>query len=122
METRLCPTGHDFVVEVGPRMNFTTAWSTNCVSVLRAAEVETVSRLERSRRFLVSSTTLLSKEEKATLIGVLHDRMTEMVYETPIRSFESGIVPKPVQWVPVLKEGRGALERFNKEMGLGFDN
>ncbi|CAK0823636.1 unnamed protein product [Prorocentrum cordatum] len=121
-ETRLRPTGHDFVVEVGPRMNFTTAWSTNCVSVLRAAEVESVSRLERSRRFLVSSTSPLSTQEKATLISVIHDRMTEMVYPTPIVSFESGMVPKPVQSVPVLKDGRAALEEINRELGLGFDD
>jgi phosphoribosylformylglycinamidine synthase len=119
--SRLRPSGHDFVIEVGPRMNFTTAWSTNCVSVLRAAEVESVSRLERSRRFLVSSAAPLSKEHKATLVGVLHDRMTEMVYDKPISSFESGITPKPIQWVPVMKEGRAALEKINSEMGLGFD-
>mmetsp|Transcript_95601 Transcript_95601/g.252568 ORF Transcript_95601/g.252568 Transcript_95601/m.252568 type:complete len:1355 (-) Transcript_95601:316-4380(-) len=121
-ETRLSATGHDFIIEVGPRMNFTTAWSTNCVSVLRAAEVESVSRLERSRRFLVSSTSPLSTQEKATLISVIHDRMTEMVYPTPIASFESGVVPKPVQWIPVLKDGRAALEQINKELGLGFDD
>jgi len=102
-------------------MNFTTAWSTNCVSVLRAAEVACVERLERSRRFLVCSTAPLSEEQRARFISIIHDRMTEMVYDKPLASFESGITPKPVRWIPLLKEGRKALEEINKDMGLGFD-
>ena len=47
--------GHgDMVLEVGPRMNFTTAWSSNSVSVFRACGLEKVVRIERSRRFRLS--------------------------------------------------------------------
>eukprot|EP00928_Gymnodinium_smaydae_P060420 TRINITY_DN4407_c0_g1_i1.p1 TRINITY_DN4407_c0_g1~~TRINITY_DN4407_c0_g1_i1.p1 ORF type:complete len:1358 (-),score=226.47 TRINITY_DN4407_c0_g1_i1:402-4424(-) len=111
-----------FIVEVGPRMNFTSAWSTNCVSVLRAAGIEKVPRLERSRRFLVGCKVPLTKEQKAAFYSIIHDRMTEMVYDRPLSSFESGVVAQPVRWIPVLKEGRSALEKINKEMGLGFDD
>ena len=39
------------VIEVGPRMNFTTAWSTNAVSVCHACGLKKITRIERSRRY-----------------------------------------------------------------------
>jgi len=39
------------ILEVGPRMNFTTAWSTNAVSVCHACGLSKITRIERSRRF-----------------------------------------------------------------------
>lgn len=120
-KSRLAASNDELLVEVGPRMNFTTAWSTNCVSVLQAAGVSSVPRLERSRRFLVACSAPLAPEEKAKFIAAVHDRMTEMVYEKPLASFESGMAVKPVQWIPVQKEGRKALEKISDEMGLGFD-
>jgi len=113
---------NEFVVEVGPRMNFTSAWSTNCVSVLNAAGIKCAPRVERSRIFVVHSESPLSSEQQKIFISVIHDRMTEMVYEKPLTSFDSGMKPKPVQWVPVLKEGKAALQAISKEMGLGFDD
>ena len=43
----------DRVVEVGPRLNFATAWSSNMVSICRAIGLHTITRVERSRRHLV---------------------------------------------------------------------
>jgi len=118
-KSSLKASGNEFIVEVGPRMNFCTAWSTNCVSVLTAAEVGSVSRVERSRRFKVVSEAKLSDTQKSSFIALIHDRMTEMVYDKPLTTFDSGLTAKPVQWIPVLKEGRKALERINEELGLG---
>ena len=39
-----------WILELGPRLNFTTAWSTNAVSILRAAGVHNVPRIEVRRR------------------------------------------------------------------------
>lgn len=41
-------------MEVGPRLSFTTAWSANAVSICRACAVEEVTRIEQSRRFLLT--------------------------------------------------------------------
>lgn len=43
--------GPSSVVEVGPRLSFSTAWSTNAVSICRACGLRQVARLERSRRY-----------------------------------------------------------------------
>ena len=47
--------------------------------------------------------------------------MTEMVYEAPMTSFVPAMKPDPVTTVPILAEGRKALEHINSEWGLGMD-
>jgi len=111
----------NLMIEVGPRFNFTSAWSTNCVSVLKAAEVPGIPRVERSRRHLFTLSEPMTPAQLAKLLPVIHDRMTEMEYEKPVESFDAGYVVKPVKWIPVLTQGRKALEEINAELGLGFD-
>jgi hypothetical protein len=42
---RQAPAGkHVWVLELGPRLNFTTAWSTNCVSILRVCAQTSIPR------------------------------------------------------------------------------
>ena len=41
------------IFELGPRMNFTTAWSTNAVSVCHACGLKKVTRIERSKRYKI---------------------------------------------------------------------
>ena len=52
---------------------------------------------------------------------MLHDKMTEQLYATPCETFDSGATPQPVMTIPIMSEGRAALERINQERGLGFD-
>ena len=40
--------------------------------------------------------------------------MTECVYEKPLASFFSDVVPASVEDVPVLSEGSAAIEKANK--------
>jgi len=110
------------VLEVGPRLSFTTAWSTNAVAVCHACGLENVRRIERSRRFLLCSTRPLGDAERAAVLARLHDRMTECHYPEPLMSFSSGARPEPVRSIPVLEHGRSALEKVNREMGLAFDD
>jgi len=110
------------LVEVGPRMNFTTAWSTNAVSVCHACGLGSVQRIERSRRYLVRTQSNLEGEGRAVFLAAIHDRMTECEYPGPLENFETGARPEPVQWVPVVAEGRAALERINRRLGLAFDD
>ncbi|MFH1025225.1 MAG: hypothetical protein V1764_00910 [Nitrospirota bacterium] len=41
------------ILEVGPRMNFTTAWSTNAVSICHECGLTKITRIERSRRYIL---------------------------------------------------------------------
>ena len=44
----------------------------------------------------------------------VHDRMTEQVYPTPLRSFKTDTLPTPVFTVPVMTKGAAALEEINE--------
>jgi phosphoribosylformylglycinamidine synthase len=92
------------VVEVGPRLNFATAWSSNMVSICRATGLETVSRIERSRRYLVPE-----GEDVQEFIRQNHDRMTECHYPQTLSSFETGMKPEPVYEVDLKSKGPDGL-------------
>jgi len=44
----------------------------------------------------------------------VHDRMTECVYPSALKSFTLDKAPQPVFTIPLLSNGRAALEKINK--------
>ncbi|GAB2235640.1 hypothetical protein Droror1_Dr00026071 [Drosera rotundifolia] len=112
------------IVEVGPRLSFTTAWSSNAVSICRACGLGEIERLERSRRYLLlvkGGSGGLSDHQIKEFAALVHDRMTECVYPRKLTSLKTNVVPEEVQRVPVIELGRKALEDINVKMGLAFD-
>jgi len=119
------------LLEVGPRMNFTTAWSTNAVAVCHACGLTKITRIERSRRykFTFGQQSTVNSQQLTDFYSLLitrhsslfYDRMTECPYPEPLKTFEIGIKPEPVYEVPLIKEGKTALKRINRQMGLGMD-
>lgn len=93
------------VVEVGPRLNFATAWSSNMVSICRATGLAMITRVERSRRYLVPE-----GEDLQAFVDRHHDRMTECRYLAPLRSFDTGVVPEPVYEVDLIGKGMAAFD------------
>lgn len=113
-------TYHYYLLEVGPRMNFTTAWSTNAVSILNNCGLTKITRVERSRRYKL----VFSQPSTFNLkffLELIHDRMTECLYTEPLSTFETRIKPEPVYIVPLIEEGKEALRKINTTMGLGLD-
>ncbi|HCR19366.1 MAG TPA: phosphoribosylformylglycinamidine synthase [Candidatus Latescibacteria bacterium] len=110
------------VLEVGPRMNFSTAWSTNAVSICRACGLSKVERIERSRRYLLTTESDFDKQQTKAFLNLVHDRMTECLYPQALTSFASGVTPEATFDIPLIEEGMAALSRINKEMGLAFDD
>ncbi|MGM0368259.1 MAG: phosphoribosylformylglycinamidine synthase, partial [Actinomycetota bacterium] len=105
------------IVEIGPRLNFETAYSTNAVAICHSCGLDKVTRLERSRRYLLSPDT-----DTGHFIESHHDRMTECVYPKPLTTFETGINPEPVYEVPLMEKGMQALKEVNQQLGLGLDS
>jgi phosphoribosylformylglycinamidine synthase len=97
------PDGRE-VVELGPRMNFATAYSTNIGAICQTCGLKKVTRIERSRRYHLSA-----EVDKDRFIREHHDRMTECLYEEPLQTFETGILPEPVFEIPLLEKGVNAL-------------
>ena len=116
------PAGEVWQVEFGPRMTFTSAFSSNAVSICKGCDLP-VGRLELSRRYrFVLQSDSLSAAAVKVLKALLHDRMTEEEYKAPLTTFDNGAKPEPVQTVPIMEGGRAALEKINEEKGLGFDD
>lgn len=44
----------------------------------------------------------------------VHDRMTECRYLAPLATFQTGAKPEPVKTIPLLEQGKAALEEINK--------
>jgi phosphoribosylformylglycinamidine synthase len=116
-ERSLLAQGGVEVVEVGPRLNFETAFSTNAVAICRACGLGQVSRIEKSRRWALPPGT-----DRDRFLAAHHDRMTECPYPRPLDTFETGVVPEGVISVPLIERGIAALHEINREMGLGMDS
>uniref|UniRef100_W4VRR3 Phosphoribosylformylglycinamidine synthase n=1 Tax=Corethrella appendiculata TaxID=1370023 RepID=W4VRR3_9DIPT len=116
-------------IEIGPRFNFSTADSTNSVSICHNIGLTFINRIEVSVKYLIKfSYDKITDAEESQLIGVLSDRMTQCRYTSenlPQRSFYERL-PKVEnsQWyyVPLLEQGQRALEEVNVRLGLAFDN
>lgn len=94
----------DRVVEVGPRLNFATAWSSNMISICKAIGLDIVTRVERSKRFVVPADTDIEE-----FVAAHHDRMTECRYFEPLTTFETGVVPEDPYEVDLKTKGPDGL-------------
>ncbi|KAL7738776.1 hypothetical protein ACLKA6_001175 [Drosophila palustris] len=112
------------LVEIGPRFNFSTPYSTNCVNIFQNLGYTEVQRMETSTRYLLTFASSRSRDA-GELVALLGDRMTQCQYtegNTPRDSFDEQLPAQQAAWhyVPVLEQGRPALEQINRELGLAF--
>ncbi len=98
------------VTEIGPRLSIETPFSSNALAICKAMGLGQITRIEYSRRLVVSSHDEID-----------YDRMTEEVYPEPITSFDTGLVPEDVRVIDLLSGGKSALEEENSRLGLGMD-
>lgn len=105
-ESLLEPKSGEQIVEVGPRLNFATAWNTNALSVFSSVSngQSKIRRIERSRRVVVPA-----GKDVAKFLNGRYDRMTEMPYEEPLATFQVSAVPEKVYTIPFLEKGPDAL-------------
>ena len=111
---------------VVPRPGTISPWSTKATDIAHNCGLDAVARLERGVVYYVETKEKVSGEFSATarqsLLGLIHDRMTEAVFnsfddaERLFRHFE----PLPYNAVNVLEGGRDALLKVNSEMGLAL--
>lgn len=113
-ESFLTP-GH--ALEIGPRLNVETPFSSNAVAICHAMGLTKVTRIEQSRRYRLSD----SITEEAISASCL-DQMTQVIYREPVTTFDQNIAPQSTQIVSVLEHGTDALRKLNAELGLGMDD
>ncbi|XP_053398667.1 phosphoribosylformylglycinamidine synthase-like isoform X2 [Mercenaria mercenaria] len=122
-ETSLTEGDSSLLIEIGPRLNFSTPMSTNAVSICKSVGLSKVTRIEASVRYLISlHGNRPSDDMEDRLVQCLHDRMTQCRYLKPVETFELDVQSEPVYDVDVIGSGRSALEKANKDLGLAFDD
>ena len=117
----------EYIFEIGPRFNFSTADSTNSVSICQSVGLSYVKRIEVSIRYKITLMKgKLRPAEENELIDHLSDRMTQCRYtpnNIPKKSFYEALPVNLLGWyeIPVIEHGRPVLEDANQKLGLAFD-
>ena len=112
-------------VLVVPRLGTISPWSTKATDIAQHCGLSGVLRIERGVVYYLKtgSGKTLSKNEEAMILPLLHDRMTESVFDAVEGAaeniFQHG-VSQPLTSVDVLKGGSDALAKANLEMGLAL--
>ncbi len=106
---------------VVPRVGTISPWSSKATDIARLCGLAQVRRIERGVAWTIAG----AVDDELALLRALHDRMTESVLPGPApadlaaRLFEHA-APRPFVTVPVLAEGRAALEQANRTLGLAL--
>ncbi|HET9702058.1 MAG TPA: phosphoribosylformylglycinamidine synthase, partial [Burkholderiales bacterium] len=106
-----------------PRPGTISPWSSKATDIAIHCGLDCVTRLERGIGYYFEAQGApLVAAERAALMPLIHDRMTESVFgalEDAARLFRH-VEPASLARVDILGGGRDALERANREMGLAL--
>jgi phosphoribosylformylglycinamidine synthase len=107
---------------VTPRPGTISPWSSKATDIAHNSGLTSVLRIERGTAYLIEVSGELSAVQRALLIKLLHDRMTESVFSSEDeaeRLFLHG-QSRPLVAVDILNGGRSALVEANRTMGLAL--
>ncbi|WP_178026321.1 phosphoribosylformylglycinamidine synthase [Plesiomonas shigelloides] len=110
-----------YLLLVTPRPGTVSPWSSKATDIAHNCGLTQVRRLERGIAYYLTADALTA-EQLAAVKALLHDRMMECVF-TELQQADvlfSEQAPAPVQQIPVLEEGRAALEQANLRLGLAL--
>ncbi|MDH3978381.1 MAG: phosphoribosylformylglycinamidine synthase, partial [Gammaproteobacteria bacterium] len=110
------------VVHVIPRTGTISPWSSKATDIARICGLSAVTRVERGIRYTLSIRSPLSDEKLQRVAACLHDRMTESVVWGDVDAacvFEHHD-PASLCLIPLMADGRQALETANIELGLAL--
>ena len=107
------------LLKIGPLLNFETTWSSQAVAICHRSGRSHVRRIEQFMRYRFSQR--LTHKDEQIVYELLHDRMTQVRYDTALTTFAVHAKPEPVKRIPVLTQGLDALQKANKRLGLSMD-
>ena len=118
---------------VVPRLGTISPWSTKATDIAQHCGLTGIQRIERGVAYYLATPggKPLSRAQQAAVLPLLHDRMTETVLADPSTGLRTGFAgaaekifrhgkPQPLAAVNILKGGRKALEKANREMGMAL--
>jgi phosphoribosylformylglycinamidine synthase len=107
---------------VVPRPGTISPWSSKATDIARICGLQQVTRLERGTLYSVQSAIELKSEHRQALLPLLHDRMTQAVFQTLAEAacLFDHLSPAPLAHIDVLGKGSGALVDANRDLGMAL--
>ena len=108
---------------VAPRKGTISPWSTKASQIFQISGIAKVRRVERAIRYVITEDAgrELGADDMARVRDAISDRMTEGVYlPADLGDFFDRRPPAPGREFDVLGEGKAAIEKANKELGLAM--
>jgi len=114
--------GNEHFFLVTPRPGTISPWSSKATDIAHNSGVSNVLRVERGIAFFLETDGELSADDSKAVASVLHDRMTESVFNSVDDADRLFVHDKsrPLVSVDILGAGRQALVDANKAMGLAL--
>ncbi|HEV8503290.1 MAG TPA: phosphoribosylformylglycinamidine synthase [Casimicrobiaceae bacterium] len=108
---------------VVPRPGTISPWSSKATDIVHHCGLDAVRRVERGVAFHVAGAGgPPPAADLETLAPLIHDRMTQAVL-TDVESAAvlfAHVQPRPLATIPMLRDGRAALEHANRDLGLAL--
>lgn len=119
--------GHEpmgLLLLVVPRPGTISPWSSKATDIAHRCSLENIRRIERGVAYFLDCPGGLNDDEMILAMGLMHDRMTEVVL-TEMEDADCLFLhaePRPYQQVDVIEGGRPALSQANSELGLALSD
>ena len=106
-----------------PRFGTVSPWASKATDIARQCALN-VLRIERGVQYAWQSKRVLTQAQTDIVLAAIHDRMTEAVIDgtDEAQALYQTLVDRPLLRIPVLTEGRVALDKANQELGLALSD
>ncbi|MGE5169002.1 MAG: phosphoribosylformylglycinamidine synthase, partial [Rudaea sp.] len=109
---------------VVPRFGTISPWSSKATDIAHNCGLDAVTRIERGIAYRIATLdgASLAADDRAALLPLLHDRMTETVVDdvSMARALFAHVPPRPLSTIPLRERGRAALEEADAALGLAL--
>ncbi|MGX2040065.1 phosphoribosylformylglycinamidine synthase [Methylocaldum sp. MU1018] len=108
---------------VVPRLGTISPWSSKATDIVRRSNLAAVLRVERGIEYHIRSDNGIALSNRDAIKALIHDRMTQTVLA---RGQEHLLfqhhAPAPLEYIPLLEEGKWALIKANRKLGLALSD
>lgn len=111
---------HSFIVV--PRPGTISPWSSKATDIAHNCGLAAIKRIERGEQFKLFATRELTVTEIKHVQQCVHDRMMQSVLDSAEQAvcLFAESEPAPIRAVPILEQGKVALEEANQSLGLAL--
>jgi phosphoribosylformylglycinamidine synthase len=104
-----------------PRFGTVSPWASKATDIARQCGLH-ILRIERGVQYAWQSKKSLNSEQIQLVLAAIHDRMTEVVINevNEACALYQSLPDRPFVRIPILTEGRAALDKANQELGLAL--